>query len=429
MNVGMTVLASFQRNVGLILAPLVIIGFVIYLLVNIRKARPELGSELELAPNRKPYYDDEVLEGPRLDRYLTMALVLVGVSAVGLPLYWLAEPGRQSGAIDNFQETFVSRGADLFASTEQGGFNCAGCHGGDQALGGEVPYTLTEYEFDENGEVVRDEEGNPETTLRQVSWRAPALNTVGLRMTEDQIRQVLVYGRPYSPMPAWGIEGGGPMNEQQIDNLIDYLQSIAISPEEAQQQAQEQAEAEVDRLATLQSRLRDERAAENPDVDQIALLERQISYNQPATLGAALFNLNCARCHTAGWSYDEPEAPGGGAMGPSLYNVLTQFPDEQEHYEWVANGTEIGEQYGQYGQNDAGQMPFFSGELSREQIQAIVNYERELAVTGPPSPEIRNDVNDTLRAPTPRGANEPSPTGDDPEGADNDSTGNTESGG
>ena len=35
---------------------------------NIRKAKPELGNEIETAPNRKPYYTDEELEGPRLDR-------------------------------------------------------------------------------------------------------------------------------------------------------------------------------------------------------------------------------------------------------------------------------------------------------------------------------------------------------------------------
>ena len=397
----------------------------LYLLANVRRAKPELGSEIELAANRKQYLDDDQLEGPRLDRVLRWGLISLSIVGVGLPLYWLAEPGRQSGAVDNFQEAFVSRGAALFAPTADGGFNCAGCHGGAQGLGGQVPYTLTEYEFDENGDVVRDEDGNPETTLRQVSWRAPALNTVALRMTEDQIRQVLTYGRPFSPMPAWGIEGGGPMNEQQIDNLIDYLESIAISPEEAQQQAQEAADAEVERLSTLQSQLREEQAKGDPDEARIAMLEREISYNQPATLGAALFNLNCARCHTAGWSYDEPEAPGGGAMGPSLYNELTQFPDEQEHYEWVANGTEVGEQYGQYGQNDSGAMPFFNRQLTREQIQAIVNYERELSATGPPSPEIRNDVNDTLRAPTPRAPSRPSPTGDGGEEADNDSTGNT----
>jgi mono/diheme cytochrome c family protein len=405
---------------------LVVAGWGIYLFASVRRAKPEVGSEIELAANRRPYLDDEQLEGPRLDRALRWGLISLTIVGVGLPLYWLAEPGRQSGAVSNFSDTFVSRGAALFAPTADGGFNCAGCHGGAQALGGQVPYTLTEYKYDENGEILRDKDGNPDTTLRQVSWRAPALNTVALRMTEDQIRNVLTYGRPFSPMPAWGIEGGGPMNAQQIQNLIDYLESIAITPEEAQQQAQDAAEAEVQRLSTLQSQLQKEQAKADPDQATINQLERQISYNQPATLGAALFNLNCSRCHTAGWSYDEPEAPGGGAMGPSLYNELTQFPDKDEHYDWVANGTDVGEQYGQYGQNDSGAMPFYSRQLTRAQIEAIVNYERDLAAAGPPSPEIRNDVNDTLRAPTPQAANKPSPTGDSTTGeTGNDSTGNT----
>jgi mono/diheme cytochrome c family protein len=404
---------------------LVVVGWGLYLFASVRRAKPEVGSEIELAANRRPYLDDEQLEGPRLDRVLRYGLISLTIVGVGLPLYWLAEPGRQSGAVSNFQDTFVSRGAALFAPTADGGFNCAGCHGGAQGLGGQVPYTLTEYKYDENGEILRDKDGKPETTLRQVSWRAPALNTVALRMSEDQIRQVLTYGRPFSPMPAWGIEGGGPMNDQQIQNLIDYLESIAITPEEAQKQAQDNAEAEVERLSTLQSQLQKEQAKADPDQATINQLERQISYNQPATLGAALFNLNCARCHTAGWSYDEPEAPGGGAMGPSLYNELTQFPDKDDHYDWVANGTKVGARYGQYGQNDSGAMPFFSRQLTRAQIEAIVNYERDLAAAGPPSPEIRNDVNDTLRAPTPQAANKPSPNGDNTVGTGNDSTGNT----
>jgi mono/diheme cytochrome c family protein len=404
---------------------LVVAGWGLYLFASVRRAKPEVGSEIELAANRRPYLDDEQLEGPRLDRALRWGLISLTIVGVGLPLYWLAEPGRQSGAVSNFSDTFVSRGAALFAPTADGGFNCAGCHGGAQGLGGQVPYTLTEYKYDENGQILRDKDGKPETSLRQVSWRAPALNTVALRMTEDQIRNVLTYGRPFSPMPAWGIEGGGPMNAQQIQNLIDYLESIAITPEEAQKQAQDNAEAEVERLSTLQSQLQKEQAKADPDQSTINQLERQISYNQPATLGAALFNLNCARCHTAGWSYDEPEAPGGGAMGPSLYNELTQFPDKDEHYDWVANGTKVGAQYGQYGQNDSGAMPFYSRQLTRAQIEAIVNYERDLAAGGPPSPEIRNDVNDTLRAPTPQAANKPSPTGDSTNGTGNDSTGNT----
>nr|MBA2625182.1 c-type cytochrome [Acidimicrobiia bacterium] len=339
--------ASTQQVIAIVVALVVLVVWALYLLSNVRRSKPEVGSEIELAANRKEYFDDEQLEGPRLDRALRWGLISLAIVGVGLPLYWLAEPGRQSGAVDNFDETFAARGGGLFASTEQGGFNCAGCHGGDEGLGAEVPYTLTEFVYDDEGELVLDDQGEPETDLRQVQWAAPALNTVTLRMTDEQIRYVLTYGRPYSPMPAWGIEGGGPMNTQQIDNLIAYLHSIQISPAEAQEQAQALASEEIGRLRGLREQLREEQAKDDPDEDLVLQLEKEIAADQPASLGAALFNLNCARCHTAGWSYDEAEAPGAGAMGPSLYNVLTQFPNEVDHYDWVANGTDVGEQYGQ----------------------------------------------------------------------------------
>ena len=38
-----------------------------------------------------------------------------------------------------------------------------------------------------------------------VNWQAPALNTVLLRFSEDEVRNILVYGRPGTPMPAWGL--------------------------------------------------------------------------------------------------------------------------------------------------------------------------------------------------------------------------------
>jgi mono/diheme cytochrome c family protein len=383
-----------QQAIAIVVAVLVAVGWALYLFANTRRARREVGSEIELAANRKPYLDDEELEGPKLDRALRWGLISLTIVGVGLPLYWLAEPGRQSGATNNFDERFAGTtyhhgqpvgGGALFAATDQGGFNCAGCHGGDEGLGAEVPYTLSEPVLDEDGDPVIDEEtGETETKLRQVQWRAPALNTVTLRMTDEQLRDVLTYGRPFSPMPAWGIEGGGPLNEQQIDNLIAYLHTIQISEEEAREQAEEAARAEQDRLAGLRRELTeaeeaaasaegDEQEAAQEEVDRI---EAELAVGQTATYGAALYNTNCARCHTAGWSYGEPEEPGGGAMGPPLTNVLTQFPFPEDHVEWVTNGVETGEQYGRYGQNE-GRMPFFGRQLSREQISAIIRYERE----------------------------------------------------
>jgi hypothetical protein len=83
---------------------LVVAGWGLYLLANVRRSKPEVGSEIELAANRKQYLDDDQLEGPRLDRVLRWGLISLSIVGVGLPLYWLAEPGRQSGAVSNFDE-------------------------------------------------------------------------------------------------------------------------------------------------------------------------------------------------------------------------------------------------------------------------------------------------------------------------------------
>jgi mono/diheme cytochrome c family protein len=362
------ILASTQQTIGIVLGVAIALGWLLYLVANVRRARPELGSEIELAANRKPYLDDEQLEGPRLEKALGWGLVCLTIIGVGLPLYWLAEPGRMAGAISDFDDTFAHRGEGLYATTEEGGFNCAGCHGG--VSGGNVPYTLTE----------------ADGSLRQVSWYAPSLDDVSLRMTEDQLREVLVYGRPYSPMPAWGLEGGGPMNEQQIDNLIAYLNSIAISEEEARQRSTDLADAELERLRGLEDALTAAEASlDDGSADdaaavraQVQALRAEIEQDQPATMGAALFNVNCARCHTLGWAYYEPQEPGGGAFGPPLGNVLQQFEDEEEHYDFVAVGRQFGERYGKQGKA-SGRMPYFASVLTEQQIKAIVDYERQLA--------------------------------------------------
>ena len=56
---------------------------------------------------------------------------------------------------------------------------------------------------------------------------------------------------------------------------------------------------------------------------------------KPVIDGEVLFNANCSRCHTRGWSYDEPEVTAGGRYGPSLRGGATirQFPDSRGHGE------------------------------------------------------------------------------------------------
>ena len=59
----MLLAASTQRTIGFVILAIVFVGFAVYLILNARSARAEVGSEIELAANRKPYLDDDELEG------------------------------------------------------------------------------------------------------------------------------------------------------------------------------------------------------------------------------------------------------------------------------------------------------------------------------------------------------------------------------
>ena len=131
------VLATAASAIGGVIAVVLIGGFIIAVIANMRRGRAEVGAELELAANRKPYLSDEELEGKKLDRTLGFGLVLLAVIALALPLYWLAEPGRQSGAIEGFKEEAISRGATVYNVKAK----CSDCHG-PAGVGGVRSYTL-----------------------------------------------------------------------------------------------------------------------------------------------------------------------------------------------------------------------------------------------------------------------------------------------
>ena len=207
--------ASTQRNLGMAIAVVAIVGFAIYLIYNVLWAgRGEKGSEVDLAPNRKPYLSDEELETSKLDLALVSGLVTLVIIGVALPLYWLGEPGRQQGYLEDSRRQFTSRGGEQFEE------RCASCHGGG-GLGGTTATSIT------------DDSGN---FIAAVEWEVPALTTTLYRFSEEEVRHILNYGRPPTPMQAWGAPGGGPLTTQQVDELIQYIQSIQIDPEDVQEE-------------------------------------------------------------------------------------------------------------------------------------------------------------------------------------------------
>jgi len=103
---------------------------------------------------------------------------------------------------------------------------------------------------------------------------------------------------------------------------------------------------------------------------------------EPLVDGESLFNGNCARCHTRGFSFNRPEVSGGGRYGPNLRDGSTvrQFPKVEDMIEFIKESAEYGEPYGEggIGHDAGGGMPHFSEVLSDEDIAAIVAYERSL---------------------------------------------------
>jgi mono/diheme cytochrome c family protein len=383
--------ATTQRAIGWVIFGLAILGFVVYIAINIRAGKKEVGSEVELAANRKPYLPDDELESKKLERSLLFALGMLGLIAVGLPFYWLREPARQTNAADGFDARSTSRGATLFEA------QCSRCHG-PTGGGGATGVTLT----DENGDY-----------YATVTWTAPSLQSVFSRFDESEVLTVLDYGRN-GVMPAFGEPGRGPMTTQQLDDIIHYLRSIQI-PED-------QIRAEVD--GGVRDGLRAlliEQGADPDDQEALeaAIDERLAEISDPSSpefgpvYGKLLFNnlaankaYSCARCHTEGFSYnatetiDRDEEPiletyldGGGWFAPSLRDGLTsrKFATAEDQQEFITVGSVEGFPYRSgVASRGTGQMPGFGARtdeargvtwpttLTDDQIAAIVAYERSL---------------------------------------------------
>ncbi len=311
----------------------VIWAFVFWFVMRDRQSRTPV------PPNLKPYLDDDALETRRLERALQWSVVVVVLSAIGLAAIFVWEPTRQADAFKHFSNRAVETGEEIFGTTQpdadghvpEGAYGCADCHG-PGGVGGSTEFTIT----------------NADGTQSKVVWSAPALNTVLLRFSEDEVRRIIGYGRPGTPMPPWSVAGGGSMTPEQVENVLAYIGSIQLTADEAKE---ETADAGITGTAS----------------------DGSTQYS-----GAQLFDMFCARCHTAGASYGEAGLPGDGALGPNLRGgaELSRFPGgAADNIEFIAEGSDFEVPYGNQGIG-TGRMPGFGQMLSEGQIAAIVAYIR-----------------------------------------------------
>ncbi|HID64310.1 MAG TPA: c-type cytochrome, partial [Anaerolineae bacterium] len=210
---------------------------------------------------------------------LTLAIVIF------VAVYWLNEPQRMAMASEEFRLEAVQRGAELYAE------HCASCHG-DEGQG--IP-----------------------------NVGSPLNSRAFLEMYDDEAIGAAIYdGRPNTLMTAYAQAKGGPLRDNQIEDLVAFIRNWeAMAP----------------------------------------LLPTPTPVIDPASLYAQY----CAGCHG-------PNGEGTDAISLPLNSKgFLERTDDATLYRLIAQG-----------RPEQG-MPTFAGELSKAEINALVSFVRAWEATAP----------------------------------------------
>ncbi|HWL38140.1 MAG TPA: cytochrome c [Frankiaceae bacterium] len=170
----------------------------------------------------RPAPSDDELETNILERWQGWGTLLVVFLALYLPIYFVFfENQRSNDAALEQREESIERGAFIYAQAEPGahGFQagCARCHG-TFAGGGVVP----QYKANADAEAT----DYPVPNLHEIFKRQMIDQNKSVRDAYRFVYDTIAQGRPGTPMPTWGLGYGGPMNDQQIEDVVNFLISI-----------------------------------------------------------------------------------------------------------------------------------------------------------------------------------------------------------
>jgi mono/diheme cytochrome c family protein len=179
--------------------------------------RPRRKAELDIPNAMRPGPSDQDLERPLLEKLYAWGALLVLFLAIWVPVVWLREPTANTQDTTNFLEESVHRGylTTLPGNEEnQLGFNCQRCHG-PGLHGGQNVF---------NGVVV------PVPNLQTVCGGV-AFGHALIKSLQDVV-DTIAQGRAGSDMPSWSVRFAGAMDDEQINDVVNYLLSIQKVPKE-----------------------------------------------------------------------------------------------------------------------------------------------------------------------------------------------------
>ncbi|HEX9696277.1 MAG TPA: c-type cytochrome [Actinomycetota bacterium] len=232
----------------------------------------------------RPGPSDDELESKTLPRFLAIGSIFLLFLSVWLPGLWLREPTRIDLKVDQFLIESTHRGEIIYAESAppdaRGAHfsaNCASCHGTDGG-GGVQPFK----------EIFTYAE--PPLKYLVSRYKAAGRNDEEIRLI---MYDAIERGRPGTRMPTWGQSFGGPLNAQQIDDVVNFIYSI-----------QEPIPGAGDVKATAEA-------------------------------GGQLFDANCAVCHMhkdpatgeVVWQHTDPKTGQiiRGGVGPDLREAFAQL--------------------------------------------------------------------------------------------------------
>jgi Cytochrome c len=209
-------MVALSKAQGLIL----VVGGAIFLLVaggallSRGRARRVTGPP-EIPNAMRPGPSDHDLETPLLTKLQGWGVLLVVFFAVWIPATLLFEPSTNLHQERALLTDSIARGKNdvqLFSEENQGGVGCVRCHG-TQLTGSTIPNTATGVPFN-----------TPNlTTVCGGPWTGhPLIYSL------NDILITIQQGRTLNgvSMPSWSIRYAGALDDQQINDIINYVVSI-----------------------------------------------------------------------------------------------------------------------------------------------------------------------------------------------------------
>ncbi len=237
-------------SIVLVVVVVSLLAWMAYLFLNSRRSRSTVDEAP--VPNRTPYMSDPELENVRTTRVLRAAVFAAATLALIIPAYAFNESNRQAEAAENLEELAIEEGEHWYTV-----FECTSCHGPDGG-GGAAAFTEPRSGVD-------------------TSWQVPSLNDVLYRFDREEIVDLIVYGRSGTPMPASGLEGGGAMTIQEVDQVVDFLASIQVPQVDVVAKTDPTVSSAVNRIASGADATQGRIDLQQAEIDDVLLAPSQLT--------------------------------------------------------------------------------------------------------------------------------------------------------